>query len=82
MTAPVQVGETARNRSNLGRCFKADTTINLNDDGIVAHLASLGNLTPLAHRTDATYSCSADLKVRMKDDEIRAGHVSTIKDVL
>ncbi|MGY4404115.1 hypothetical protein ACVIYL_004918 [Bradyrhizobium sp. USDA 3315] len=68
----VQVGETARNRANLRRCFKAGTTIFLHDDGLVAHLTSLGSLVRLAHRTNTAYPCTNDLKVRIKGDKIRA----------
>src|SRR6266851_2038644 len=42
MTTAMQIGETARDRADFCRCFKAGTAVFLHDDGIVAH-STYGN---------------------------------------
>src|SRR5260370_29835942 len=37
MTPVMQIGETARDRTNFCRCFKTGAAVFLHDDGIVAH---------------------------------------------
>src|SRR5580704_13874297 len=37
MTTAMQIGETARDRADFCRCFKAGAAVFLHDDGIVAH---------------------------------------------
>src|ERR1700682_5528594 len=37
MTTAMQIGETARDRTNFCRCFKTGAAVFLHDDGIVTH---------------------------------------------
>src|ERR1700704_3087378 len=51
MTTAVQIGETARDRADFCRCFKAGAAVLLHDDGMAAHCTYRNTLSaacPLA----------------------------------